>query len=102
MEFLTQVMKTEGEDICREVRDLEIKEMPLEEKYDRLLDDFLCARAKFWLFFLLGICIYMPFLLFSIMIQFPLAAISFLGFSSSKFNVFLCSSYPFKDFFLNK
>ena len=31
--------------LWEEVRDLEIKEMPLEEKYDKLLDDYLLANA---------------------------------------------------------
>jgi len=39
--FLPQVIKTEGDNICKEVRDLETKEMPLEEKYDKLLDQYL-------------------------------------------------------------
>jgi len=43
------------------------------------MGEALNKKAKFWLFFLLGICIYMPFFLFSIMIRFPEAAILFLG-----------------------
>jgi len=38
-------------------------------------------KVKFWIFFLLGVCIYIPFFLFSIMVayMFPLAAVSFFG-----------------------
>jgi len=42
------------------------------------MGEALDKKAKFWLFFLLGLCIYIPFLLFSIMVQLSLAAISFL------------------------
>ncbi len=33
------------DDIWKQVRDLSIKEMPLEEKYDRVLDDYLLSIA---------------------------------------------------------
>jgi len=36
-------------------------------------------KAKFWLLFLLGIFIYMPFFFFSIMVQMPLAVVLFFG-----------------------
>jgi hypothetical protein len=43
------------------------------------MDKALGRKDKFWPLFLLGIFIYLPFFVFSIMIQFPLAAILELG-----------------------
>ncbi len=43
------------------------------------MGEVLDKKAKFWVFFLLGVCIYIPFFLFSIMVQFPLASILFFG-----------------------
>ena len=45
------------------------------------MGEALNKKAKFWLFFLLGICLYIPFFFFAIMVQMPLAVVLFfLGF----------------------
>jgi len=39
----------------------------------------LSKKTKFWLFFMLGILIYTPFFIFSIMVHLPLASLLFFG-----------------------
>jgi len=41
--------------------------------------EVLRKKAKFWIFFLLGICIYLPFLFLSIIVEMLLAVLLFFG-----------------------